>query len=167
VEPVLRFSGTEVRDESGTVVASVTRRRGGTSLEVRGSSGAVMGSASTGRWGMSNLWRAEDSAGQPLLELRKHTFRSGARVQLARGGELTVEGSFWRKDFAVREGEVVVLDARPAKGSRLLRKELVVAQAGRLTLTEAVLIVEVWLELRRRDQNASAGAGAATIIVSS
>ena len=126
-----------------------------------------MGTASTGRWGMSNLWRAEDSAGQPLLELRKHTFRSGARVELARGGELAVEGSLWRKDFSVREGDEVVLDARAGKGSRLLRKELVVEHLERLTLTEAVVVVEVWLELRRRDQNAGAAAGAATIIVSS
>ena len=83
--PVLRFSGTEVRDASGALVASVTRRRGGTSLEVRDAAGVLLGAASTGRWGMSNLWRGEDSAGQPLLELNKHTFRSGARVQLARG----------------------------------------------------------------------------------
>jgi uncharacterized protein YxjI len=164
---VLRFSGAEVRDAAGVLVATVARRRGGTSLEVRDSAGALLGTASTGRWGMSNLWRAEDSAGQPLLELRKHTFRSGARIQLARGGDLTVEGSFWRKDFAVRAGEAVVLEARPSRGSRQLRKELVVESTGHLTLTEAVIVVQVWAELRRRDQSASVAAGVATVVVSS
>lgn len=105
--------------------------------------------------------------GRPLLELRKHTFRSGALIHLARGGELTLEGSLWRKDFVVRDAEGVVLDARLGAGSRRLRRDLVVEHVGRLTGAEAVVIVQVWLELRRRDQTAGAAAGAATVIVSS
>src|SRR4051794_24134157 len=92
-------SAYSVTDPSGAVIARIRVRRGGARFHAEDATGSTLCAGSTSRWGLSNLWRATGPAGDPLLELRKSALRATAAVRLARGGDMIVEGSVWRRDF--------------------------------------------------------------------
>src|SRR4051812_28517353 len=73
-----------VLDQAGRTVARIRTGWGGGRFVAEDASGATLCAGSAGWWGMSNLWRATDAAGQPLLELRKSSVRSRGVVQLHR-----------------------------------------------------------------------------------
>ena len=158
--------GYPVVDQAGRTVASIRSGLGGGRFVAEDPTGATLCAASAGWWGMSNLWRATDHDGQPLLELRKSSIRSRGVVRLHRGGELVVDGSWWRRDFAVREGDEVVLSAVPQTGVLSLRPyEYAVQQRGnRLSLPEVLAVVQIWRLMRKRDDSAAA-AGATTAVI--
>ena len=158
-----------VTDPSGAVVARIRVSRGGSHFVAEDAGGSTLCAASTNRWGMSNLWRATGSAGESLLEVRKSMWRATAALTLARGGEMVVEGSVWRRDFQVRDADRVVLSALPQRSVISLRPhEYAVTQSsGALSLAETVAVVHIWRQLRKRDDATSAVAASTAVIASS
>jgi uncharacterized protein YxjI len=158
-----------VTDPSGAVVARVRSVRGGARFVAEDAAGSPLCAGATGWWGMSNLWRATGSAGEPLLEVRKSMLRATAALRLARGGGMVVEGSPWRRDFQVRDNDRVVLSGLPQRPVLSLRpyEYAVVRLCDALTLAETVAVVQIWRQLRKRDDANSAAAASAAVIASS
>lgn len=157
-----------VTDPSGAVVARIRIGRGGVRFVAEDVTGSPLCAGSTGWWGLSNLWRATGIRGEPLLELRKSALRSTAAVRLARGGDLVVEGSLWRRDFQVRDDSRVLLRGLPQRSVISLRPhEYAVSRlADTLTLAETVAIVQIWRQLRKRDDASAAGVASTAVIAS-
>jgi uncharacterized protein YxjI len=157
-----------VTDPTGATVALIRSKIGGGRFVVEDTTGTTLCAGSAGWWGMSNLWRATGPAGEPLLEMRKDVLRARAAVRLARGADLVVHGSLWRRSFEVRDGDGVVLSAMPQTSALSLRPyEYAVQQPSEdLTLAEMVAVVQIWRLLRKRD-DASAAAGSTAVIGSS
>lgn len=160
-----RSSGAyAVTDTRGAVVANIRTGRGG-SFVATAATGATICAASAGRWGMSNVWRVTDATGAPLLEVRKHTFKPIADVRRGRGGELTVEGSIWRRDFRVRAGDEVVLSAAPRTRAFSLRPyEYAVQASDALRLDEILAVVQIWRAARKRDDTTAAVAASTAVV---
>lgn len=163
-----RHGAYPITDPAGVVVARIRVGRGGSSFVAEDATGSRLCAASTGRWGLSNLWRATGSAGEPLLEVHKSMLRATAAVTLARGGDMAVGGSVWRRSFDVRHGDRVVLSAVPQRPVVSLRpyEYAVTQQSDALTLAETVAVVQIWRQLRKRD-DASAAAAASTAVIAS
>jgi uncharacterized protein YxjI len=163
-----RAGAYPVTDQSGADVALIRRGLGRERFVAEDPTGARLCAGSAGRWGTSNLWRATGSAGEPLLELRKDLLRTRAGLRLERGGDLVVHGSVWRRDFEVREGDLVVLSAVPRTSALSMRPyEYGVQQhSDRLTLAEIVAVVHIWRMLRKRDDASAAGAASTAVIAS-
>ena len=161
-------SAYSVTDASGAVIARIRVRRGGARFQAEDATGSTLCAGSTSRWGLSNLWRATGPAGDPLLELRKSTLRARANLRLARGGDMIVEGSVWRRDFQVRDGDRIVLRALPQTSVISMRpyEYAVTRPADALTLAETLAVVQIWRLLRKRD-DASAAAAASTAVIAS
>ena len=157
-----------VTDSAGVVVARLRVNRAGSSFVAEDATGSTLCTGSSGRWGLSNLWRATGSAGQRLLEVRKNMLRARAAVSLTRGGGMVVEGSVWRRDFQVRDTDRVVLSASPQTSVISPRpyEYAVTQQSDALTLAETVAVVQIWRLLRKRD-DASAAAAASTAVIAS
>jgi uncharacterized protein YxjI len=153
-----------VTDPNGAIVARIRHGRGG-SFAVEDAAGSAVCSGAAGCWGMSNLWRVAGPTGEPLLTLRKHPFRSTAVVQLERGGELAVEGSIWRRSFQVRDGDDLLLSGVPQTSALSLRPyEYAVRSSERLSVAEVISVVQIWRQIRKRD-DVSAAAAASTAVV--
>lgn len=162
-----RDGAYSVTDQSGAVVARIRVRRGGARFLVEDGTGSPLCAGSTSRWGMSNLWRVTGAADDPLFELRKSTLRAMAALRLARGGDMVVEGSLWRRDFQVRDGKHIVLRALPQHSLISLRPyEYAVTHSDALTLAETVAVVQIWRQLRKRDDASSAVAASTAVIAS-
>src|SRR4051794_14626691 len=163
-----RAGAYAVADQSGADVAMIRRGIGRERFVAEDPTGARLCAGSAGRWGTSNLWRATDSTGSPLLELSKDLWRARASLRLERGGELVVHGSVWRRDFEVRDSDLVVLSAVPRTSALSMRPyEYGVQQhSGRLTLAEVVAVVHIWRTLRKRDDASAAGAASTAVIAS-
>ena len=154
--PERRIDGAfPVTDAHGNPVAKVTAAWSGGRFSVSAIDGDPLCEGVTSRWWLSGKWQVTDADGVPLLTVTAKPLRNAAAVQLARGGELIVRGSPWRRDFVVvdQDGRTV-LSASPRTSAVSPRQhDYAVQQSapGALRLAEVIAIVQVWRVVKKSD----------------
>lgn len=153
-----------VRDDDDQVVALISASWTGTSFAATDGDGQPLCAGATNWLGLSGRWQATGADGSPLLAVNKSFWRSSAEVTLQRGGSFVVRGSAWRRDFTVVDafGETV-LAAVPRTSALSFRPHDFAVQQVRpaLRLPEIVALVQTWRMVRKSEDAAAAGGGAA------
>jgi hypothetical protein len=159
-----------VHDEAGAVVALISTAWTSTSFTATDADLRPLCAGRAARWGLSGRWVATGPDGASLLELRKSTWRSSAELTLARGGTFAIHGSAWKRDFTITvvgSTDPVVSAVPRTKAMSLHPYDYSVQQHEPvLDLAELVAAVQLWRLVRKND-DAAAGAAAATIAVTS
>jgi len=131
----------EVCDETGTQVATISRRR--SRLSAEDALGGVLFTAKIGR--DERCWTVEDSNGDPLVELRQRKLHPWPHAEL-RGGSLTADyngpNSFSPKWELVQSTGEVLVTSEP-HNPKLFNKPWLVRSSGSLSLGELVAVVQM------------------------
>ena len=154
--PERRVQGAfPVTDAHGNPIARVTATWDGGRFCVTTIDGGPMCDGATSRWWLSGRWDVTDAQGRPLLTVTARPLRNTAAVHLARGSDLIMRGSPWRRDFAVLDQDGrTVLSAEPRTSPMSPRQyDYAVHQAipGALDLAEMIAIVQVWRMVKKSD----------------
>jgi len=154
--PERRMDGAfPVIDADGAVVARVTAAWTGGRFSVTNPVGAPLCAGTTSRRWLAGSWQVTDAAGAPLLAMTAKPLRHTATVQLARGGELTIRGSAWRRDFVVvdADGAAVLTVAPRTSALSPSQDDYAVHQhrPGRLSVAEVIAVVQVWRMVKKSD----------------
>lgn len=144
-----------VTDAEGNPIARIAATWGGGRFTVTTIGGEPLCAGSTSRWWLAGRWRVSDANGTPLLAMTAKPLRNAAVVRLARGGELTVRGSPWRRDFTVADPQGrTVLSAAPRTSARSLHQHDYVvyrSMPAALRVAEVIAIVQVWRMVKKSD----------------
>lgn len=156
VFPDRRIDGAfPVTDGHGNPIARVSAAWSGGRFTVTTIGGEPVCAGSTSRWWLSGRWQVSGADGTPLLAMTARPLRNAADVQLARGGDLTVRGSPWRRDFTVIDdrGRTVLsgVPRTPAVSSRQHDYAVHQPTPGALRLAEVIAIVQVWRMVKKSD----------------
>jgi hypothetical protein len=154
--PDRRLDGAfPVTDARGTPIARVTASWSGGRFTVNTLEDEPLCAGATSRGWLSGKWQATDAAGAPLLTMTAKPLRNTAVVHLARGGELIVHGSPWRRDFTVvdRDGRTVLAAAPRTAALSPHQYDYAVQQTTPATLEvpEAIAIVQTWRMVKKSD----------------
>jgi hypothetical protein len=156
VFPERRIRGAfPVVDAHGNPVARITAMWSGGRFSVTAADGAPLCNGATSRRWPSGKWQVTDAQRRPLLTVTAKPLRNTAAVHLARGGELIVRGSPWRRGFAVvdQDGRTVLSAAPRTPPLSPHQHHYAVHQSspGTLRLAEVIAIVQVWRMVKKSD----------------
>ena len=144
-----------VTDTHGNPVARVTATWSGGRFSVTTLDGGPMCDGATSRWWPTGKWQVTDAQGRPLLTVSAKPLRNTAAVHLARGRDLIMRGSPWRRDFAVldEDGRTVLSAAPRTPPISPRQHDYAVHQSipGTLNLAEMIAIVQVWRMVKKSD----------------
>jgi hypothetical protein len=169
--PDRRIDGAfPVTDSHGNPVARVSAARRGSRFTVTSVDRRPLCAGGASRWWLSGKWQVTDADGAPLLTVTATPLRNRASVRLARGGELTLRGSSWRRDFTLLDAAGrIVLSAAPRTSAISPRQHDYAVQQSIppvLDLAEVIAVVQVWRMVKKSDVAVLAATGSTTAAAS-